>query len=104
MRVHWASRPCITLSGRGLEPAGENAQLRPGPAVRGGGAADRPQSPRMIAVPRARELIRLRAPGPEPESVAVEAAAGRTLAAGVRAAAAVPPFAGSAMDGYAIAA
>src|SRR5947209_3813778 len=104
MRDRWASRPCITLPGRGLEPAGENAQLRPGSAVRGDGGADRPQSPRMISVPRARELIRLRAPGPEPESVATEAAGGRTLAAPVRAAGAVPPFAGSAMDGYAIAA
>ena len=53
----------------------------------------------------AEALARVLASAPEPvgvESVAIEAALGRTLAKDIRARRTQPPFANSAMDGYAL--
>jgi molybdopterin molybdotransferase len=59
---------------------------------------------RLLTVDAARERVLAAVPGPlAAEPVPVEEAAGRVLAADLRAAGDVPPFANSAMDGFAVA-
>jgi molybdopterin molybdotransferase len=56
----------------------------------------------MISVDEARRLIATSLPARAPETIELDAAAGRTLAEDVLARITQPPFAASAMDGYAV--
>ena len=59
----------------------------------------------LLPIDDAREAVLAAVPAPlGAEEIAIEDARGRVLAAAVTAAGAVPPFASSAMDGYAVAA
>ncbi len=65
------------------------------------GTIDKPQ-PRPLTVAQARERILARIATLEPETVPLTRSHGRVLAEDVRADRDVPPFANSAMDGYAV--
>lgn len=65
------------------------------------GTIDKPE-PRPLTVAQARERILARIAALEPETVPLTSSHGRVLAEDVRADHDVPPFANSAMDGYAV--